>query len=241
MHAVIVGSDADVLETLRVGLAAGDIEVRDTMLPHRFFGRLAEFAACPVVVQWPLRGDIPGEAVLRRIRELFRGAAPIVAIGFHCGAEDAVGAMKAGADDFVCAEAATGTMAARLRETIERHQATQARSSQCVRFGDYEIEYATQTVTLRGRRIALTPKELDLFWVFVTNFERLLPKAELMACVWGRDSGIDTHTVSQHVYTLRNKLSLDRNGLQLAAVYGAGYRLQGRRDALPGERPAGAA
>lgn len=229
MNAVLVGSNADALRDLRTTMVGEGLGVRDVTLTHQFFGHLGDFAACLIVIQWPLT-DVSGEAVIRRIRELFRDSTPVVAVGTRNESEDAISALSAGADDFVSCDSAPEVLAARIRAVIQRRQAPATLPAQSVRFGEYQIEYATQTVTLRGERIALTPKELDLFWVFVTNFERLLPKAELMACVWGRDSGIDTHTVSQHVYTLRNKLSLARNGLQLAAVYGAGYRLQGRRE-----------
>ena len=226
MHAVLVGSHAESLDKLRSTLVAEGISVRAATLTHQFFGHLSAFEATLIVTQSPVV-DVSGDLVIRRIRELFRSATPVIAVGTRADSEDVISALDAGADDFVPSDSAPEELAARIRAVIQRQQSRSAQPVQSVRFGEYLVEYGTQTVTLRGKKIALTPKELDLFWVFITNFERLLPKAELMASIWGRDKAITTHTVSQHVYTLRNKLSLARNGFQLAAVYGAGYRLQG--------------
>jgi len=224
MKAVVVGEKSDTLDKLNSVLAAGGIGVHNVESPHQFFRRLDEFRASPIILQWPL-GEISGEAVVRRMRELFRAAAPIVVVGPLDDPRDTVAALHAGADDVVATSSPPDVMLARIRAVMRRYAMLRA-EWQAVRVGDYELDYSAQAVRLRGQAITLTPKEFDLLWVFANNLERLVPKAELMACVWGQAADTDTHTVSQHVHALRRKLRIEDNGLRLAAVYGAGYRLE---------------
>lgn len=230
MKAVLVGFESTSIEVLQSALSAEGITPRPIDSPQLFFRNLHEFSAALIVMRWPLPEEL-GESVLHRMRDLFRDAIPIVVVGRQASPGDAVAALQSGADDFIAIDTPGSVIGARVRALLRRYASANT-ASQRVRFGDYQVEYRSRTVTLQGEPIALTPKELDLFWVFITNFERLLPKAELMACVWGHNADVDTHTVSQHVYALRRKLRLERNGLRLAAVYGAGYRLERRSPAL---------
>jgi DNA-binding response OmpR family regulator len=240
MKAVVVGEKSEVLDKLSSVLAAGGIGVQNVESPQQFFRRLDEFRAAPIIVQWPL-GEISGEAVVRRMRELFRAAAPIVVAGPLDDPRETVAALHAGADDVLHTASPPDLLLARMRAVMRRYAMLRA-EWQAVRVGEYELDYGAQAVRLRGQPITLTPKEFDLLWVFANNLERLVPKAELMACVWGQLPDTETHTVSQHVHALRRKLRMEENGLKLAAVYGAGYRLERQVPVLEdvvGEEPAG--
>ena len=92
MKAVVVGEKSDTLDKLSSVLVAGGIGVHAVESPHQFFRRLDEFRAAPIIVQWPL-GEISGEAVVRRMRELFRAAAPIVVVGPLADPRDTVAAL----------------------------------------------------------------------------------------------------------------------------------------------------
>jgi DNA-binding response OmpR family regulator len=72
----------------------------------------------------------------------------------------------------------------------------------------------------------LTQREFDLAVVFLSNVGRVLPREELLASVWVRDTEVDTRTVDTHASRLRKKLGLGgESGLMLSSVYGQGYRL----------------
>jgi DNA-binding response OmpR family regulator len=75
-------------------------------------------------------------------------------------------------------------------------------------------------------RFALTPREFDLIWLLMNSPDRFIPRAELLAAVWGKASEVATHTLAQHVHAVRKKLGLARRGIRLAAVYGSGYRIE---------------
>jgi DNA-binding response OmpR family regulator len=81
-------------------------------------------------------------------------------------------------------------------------------------------------VLWRGAQaLRLTPREFDLAWLLFSNTTRLVSHAELLAGLWGMGEAVDTHTLSQHVYSLRRKLDLAAHGFRLRSVYGNGYRL----------------
>lgn len=225
MKAVALSSEPAAFASLHCPLAAAGIDLLRTELPHQFFRNLHRFNAALVLVHWPLR-DVAAQSVIARIRTLFQSAAPIVAVSAHDSANDAVAALQAGADEFVSVDAPGDVLRARLGAVLRRYGGSAAAASLVVHEGPYRVDYAAQEVIVQGAAVALTPKEFDLFWVLLSNLDRLIPKVELMTCVWGQHVELDSHTLPQHMHALRRKLRFDAFGFRLAPVYGAGYRLE---------------
>lgn len=222
--AVLLGSESASGSRLHARLIDEGYSVRSFPSPHQFFRDLHSFSPCLVVVCVPFE-EVTHEPVLRRIRELFGHSAPIIVVGAEDDASHHLGALEAGADDFVVRSTPMDIVMARVRALTRRYPGAPV-PTKSVRVDDYLVDFQTQSVTVAGRKVSLTPKEFDLFWVFASSMGRLISKKELLTCVWGQNCELDTHTVSQHVHALRRKLRLSENGLQLTALYGAGYRLE---------------
>lgn len=57
-----------------------------------------------------------------------------------------------------------------------------------------------------GAEILLTDKEVDILICLARQPGIAVPRAELLARVWGYQTDIDTHTLETHIYRLRQKL-----------------------------------
>ena len=81
------------------------------------------------------------------------------------------------------------------------------------------------TVSVGGRPVALTPRELELLRALLEAKGRALGRGYLLETLWGRDQkvGIDSRTLDVHVRSLRNKLG--REGQRILTVRKVGYRV----------------
>jgi DNA-binding response OmpR family regulator len=86
-----------------------------------------------------------------------------------------------------------------------------------VHLGNGQIEFED------GRQGRLRERELKLFQFLVLNRERVIPRSEILAKVWGLEGKVLTRTVDMHVSFLRKKLCL---GNSLRAVRALVYIFQ---------------
>ncbi len=167
--------------------------------------------------------DIGGDEVLKYIRENCGWDVPVVFCTASTTEENAADILRLGADDFIPKPIRYMEFMARIESLLRRRQGARPSS---LRFGNIEVDLAGRRVKLAGIDVDLTQREFDLAVVFLSNVGRVLPREELLASVWVRDTEVDTRTVDTHASRLRKKLGLGgESGLMLSSVYGQGYRL----------------
>jgi two-component system, OmpR family, phosphate regulon response regulator PhoB len=86
------------------------------------------------------------------------------------------------------------------------------------------MDFARYQVTVKGREVSLTAKEMELLRALVEAKGRVLNRDFLLERVWGYDraSEIESRTVDVHVRRLREKLGADAR--RIITVNGVGYR-----------------
>jgi DNA-binding response OmpR family regulator len=137
-----------------------------------------------------------------------------------------VAAFHNGADAYLVKPIRRRELLARLDAIVKR---TKRRTEQpaILKMGAYHVDLLERVLMLQDRPVELTPKDFDLFVMFLLNIGRLLTRAEIRDNVWGHEASITSRTVETHVSRIRSKLALTPdNGWHLTAVYGHGYRLQ---------------
>ena len=98
------------------------------------------------------------------------------------------------------------------------------RSLQPLEYADLKLDLTRRFVWREGRSIDLSPREFDLLRMFVTNHDRVLSRAELLAEVWGIHFDPETNVVDVHVARLRKKIEAHGRPL-IQTVRGEGYML----------------
>lgn len=180
-----------------------------------------------VVQEWDVP-EMPGHAVLRRVRELYGATIPIIVLSKVDRVDAIIQAFKAGADDYLLKPMTRPVLIARI-ESLMRKLSPVTKpaeaSTMLLSNGPYRFDFAHQTAHIEDVAVSVTPKELDLAWLFFNSLERFIPKTELIASVWGKRAEIASHTVTQHLHIVRKKLKLRDHGYHLATIYGSGYRL----------------
>ena len=87
-----------------------------------------------------------------------------------------------------------------------------------------EVRPGERTVTVEGRRVALTYKEFELLLLLMRSPGMVFTREQLMTRVWGTDYLGESRTVDMHVRTLRQKLGVC--GGMIETVRNVGYRME---------------
>ena len=93
--------------------------------------------------------DVTGVEVITKLRNQYR--APIIVLSGRAGAGDKIGALDAGADDYVTKPFVMGELLARLRAKLRRHQGSAA-PGQPARpvIGHWQVDLAAYRITPEG-------------------------------------------------------------------------------------------
>jgi DNA-binding response OmpR family regulator len=173
--------------------------------------------------------EVDGPTALRCIRSLCGTALPVAMLSCVDDNTEVVDVLNAGADDYLIKPMTQSVLVARLEALMRRSASAGERPTHVIEAGPYRLDFQAREVTIDGELLVLTPKEFDLAWVLFERVNRFIPRAELIVGVWGKHAELATHTITQHVYMVRNKLALRDNGFRLSAVYGSGYRFEAPR------------
>ena len=91
--------------------------------------------------------------------------------------------------------------------------------------GPLEVRPAEYQVLAHGRRVNLTVREFELFWVLAQRPDHVIRRAELYERVWGGAMSPRDRSVDVFVRKLRRKLGLASPGWRyIHTHFGIGYR-----------------
>ncbi|MDQ3720118.1 MAG: winged helix-turn-helix domain-containing protein [Actinomycetota bacterium] len=111
------------------------------------------------------------------------------------------------------------------------------------RVGSIEIRPEELQVIVDGKRVGLTVREFEIFFVLAERFDRVIPREEIYQLVWGARMPRRDRSVDVFVRKVRGKLDSAGPGwTYIHTHFGIGYRFAPERDAQPdnnGSRPLG--
>jgi two-component system KDP operon response regulator KdpE len=151
---------------------------------------------------------------------------PIIVLSARSNEADKIGALDAGADDYLTKPFGVGELLARVRATLRRQRQPDADSDGLIRFGDVAVNLKTRLVTRANQVVRLTPTEYRLLSVLVTNAGRVVTNPQLLREVWGPSHAEDGHYLRIYMGHLRQKLEDDpAQPKYLITETAVGYRL----------------
>lgn len=159
-----------------------------------------------------------GWGVLDELRAKGRET-PVIFVTARDSVEERVKGLRLGADDYIIKPFAFAELLARIEAVVRRRK-----SLLPLEYGDLKLDLATRAVWRGGRALDLSPREFDLLRVLVSNADRVMTRAELLASVWGIHFDPETNVVDVHVARLRRKLEAHARPL-IHTVRGEGYVL----------------
>jgi DNA-binding response OmpR family regulator len=171
---------------------------------------------------------IDGLEALRQYRQCAN--VPVIFLTARRRQFDQVLGLELGADDYVTKPFALDVLLARIRALLRRTQSPTASASgetAALQVGDLMIDPLAHTLTLKGRAVALTPREFDLLYALALEAGHVVPTDRLLARVWGAEYSGEPQVVYVHMRSLREKLEDDPNApRRLLTIRGVGYKLE---------------
>ncbi len=165
---------------------------------------------------------IDGFDVCRLLRA--RSRVPVVMLTARDEESDRVAGLELGADDYLSKPFSPRELAARVKAVLRRTARDPASPNQ-VALGDVRVLRREREVTVDGRSVELTAKELDLLAFLLAQPGIVFSREQLLDRVWGMAYPGGTRTVDVHVAQLRRKLGRPE---LIGTVRGAGYKAVAR-------------
>jgi two-component system, OmpR family, KDP operon response regulator KdpE len=167
--------------------------------------------------------DLDGVDVIRSIREW--SPMPIIVLSARVQERSKIGALDAGADDYVTKPFAVGELLARVRAAL-RHAVRRSSGESVLHFGEATVDLEPRRATRAGHDVHLTPIEFRLLATLARHAGMVVTHRQLLTEVWGPTHGSDTHYLRIYMKQLRDKLERDPvRPAHLITETGIGYRL----------------
>ena len=171
--------------------------------------------------------DMDGVEVIRRIRSWSN--LPIIVLSARSEDTDKIGALDAGADDYLTKPFSVEELLARLRVTQRRLATLQTgmlTSGAVFTNGKLKVDYAAGCAFLDGQELHLTPSEYKLLCLLCKNLGKVLTHTFITQQIWGRSWENDVASLRVFMATLRKKLEKEPGSPQYIQTHiGVGYRM----------------
>ncbi|MEG0765337.1 MAG: response regulator transcription factor [Pseudoflavonifractor sp.] len=169
--------------------------------------------------------DMDGVEIIKKIRSWSK--LPIIVVSARSEDADKIGALDAGADDYLTKPFSVEELLARLRVALRRVQGTSAGEEEIVfQNGGLTVDYAAGCAYREGEELHLTPIEYKLLCLLSRNVGKVLTHNYLMKEVWGNVIASDMPSLRVFMATLRKKIEPDpQNPRFIQTHVGVGYRM----------------
>jgi two-component system, OmpR family, KDP operon response regulator KdpE len=223
---LIVEDEPALLRALQINLRARGYEVTTSSAGKDALVEAARRPPDAVLLDLGLP-DLDGTEVIRELRTW--SAAPVIVLSGRAGSGDKIGALDAGADDYVSKPFSMEELLARLRAALRRdsHRASAA----TFRIGSCVVDVSAHTVVRNSSTdpepVHLTKTEWRMLEVLLKSPGQLVPSGKLLTELWGPGAEDSAHYLRFHMARLRRKLEDDPpRPRHLLTEPGMGYRYQ---------------
>jgi two-component system response regulator QseB len=156
-----------------------------------------------------------GAEVLKTLRRS-GSEIPVLIITARDAISDRVAGLNSGADDYIAKPFDLDELAARIRAVVRRRA---GRADSVIRAGDVTLDPTSHRVTLRGKELVLSARELALLEALLHRRGAILSRAQLEESIYGWGEEVGSNAVEVYVHSLRKKLGADF----IKTVRGVGY------------------
>jgi DNA-binding response OmpR family regulator len=153
---------------------------------------------------------------------------PLLFITANDTTEAKLQGFNSGADDYLCKPYDHQELVARVQAVLRRLKKDRQRGNQRIVVGKVELFPGELKVVIAGRApVALTPTEMKVLRVLMSNPGQVIPRDQLLAEMWS-ESENNSNIVDVYIRRLRMKLERGVGSSQhILSVRGRGYKFLG--------------
>jgi len=222
---LIIEDDSNIRELLRLYLTQEGYKIETAQ--DGLEGLRAFKAREPDLILLDLMMPVmDGTQVIKEVRAVSK--VPVIMLTAKGETFDKVAGLDLGADDYVTKPFETRELIARIRAVLRRYGDNEPPKK--LEFDNLIIDKESYNITVKGERMEIPPKEIELLYFLASSPNRVFTRAQLLDDVWGFDYFGDTRTIDVHVKRLREKLENVSDEWDLATVWGVGYKFELRKN-----------
>ncbi len=179
---------------------------------------------------------IDGYEVCREIRKTSN--VPIIMLSAKGETFDKVLGLELGADDYIMKPFDSKELVARVKAVLRRFNPKTINANSrdmdldqvgnYVTYPDLIVNQSNYSVTYKGDKVEMPPKELELLYFLASNPNQVFTREQLLDHIWGYEYIGDTRTVDVHIKRLREKIN-DHTQWSISTVWGIGYKFESKR------------
>lgn len=220
---LIVEDETALRRALSINLKARGYEVSAVGNGAEALRQAGSWAPELVVVDLGLP-DLDGVEVIAGIRGWSK--VPIIVLSARDSQHDKVGALDAGADDYVTKPFGMEEFLARVRAALRRSDHGEPEAA-TITTEAFQLDLVAKRAIRNGADVRLTPTEWHLVTALVRRPGALIPSAQLLTEVWGPGYERETNYLRVYFAQLRRKLE-DEPGSPRHFITepGIGYRFE---------------
>ena len=221
---LVVDDDANICDILKTHFEKESCEV---ITASDGVEGLAAFKAnspdlVPLDIMMP---KMDGQQMLAEIRK--ESSKPVIMLSAKGEAFDKVLALEMGADDYVVKPFDLKELSARIKAVLRRYQSHVGQEDgDVIKFDNFEISQEKFELKLKGKKVDIPPKELQLLYCLASNPNHVFSREQLLEHVWDFAFLGDSRTVDVHIKRLREKLEGVSDQWSLKTVWGVGYKFE---------------
>lgn len=171
--------------------------------------------------------DMDGVGAVKAIRRGGRRV-PIIVFTGRTDRAQVIGALDAGADDYLTKPTDAELICARMRALVRRGQQGTLRDpgSEPLRVGNISLDSATRRIRVSDQALQLTPKELMVLEQLMIKAGQAVSRTQLLEKVWDMHFDPTSNVVDTHVSRLRSKLKKAGATALPTGVRGTGFIIE---------------
>jgi two-component system KDP operon response regulator KdpE len=221
---LVIDDEPQVLRFLRTSLASTGHKLFEAATGAAGLAEAASHHPDVILLDLGLP-DIDGIEVTRRLREWTD--TPIIVLSARGQDQDKIGALDAGADDYLTKPFSLPELLARIRVAARHASQLGDKKDNVFTLGDLRVDRSSRVVTVAGDEVRLTPIEYKLLITLARKAGRVLTYQQLLKDVWGPRYATQKQYLHVYMGHLRSKLEHDPARPRfLLTEPGIGYRLK---------------
>jgi two-component system, OmpR family, KDP operon response regulator KdpE len=221
MKILVVDDERQIRRMLSISLSAEGHQVTEASTGKEALQTSVMFRPDLVILDLGLP-DMDGCDVIRDLREW--NQVPIIILSVRDRDDDKIGALDAGADDYVTKPFSMGELLARIRAAVRRTGSGEDKP--VLHFGDLSIDFAHRRVIVGTSEIKLAPTEYDILKYLTLHAGKVVTHGQLLRAVWGpKNLEGEIHYLRVYIRMLRHKIENDPSRPRIILTEpGVGYR-----------------
>lgn len=216
---LVVDDEATLCEALRFNLEAEGYAV-DVAYSGEEASSLP-LAGYDLVLLDVMMGAMSGFDLARRMKaDAATANVPVIFCTAKTAEDDMVEGLELGADDYIAKPYTIRAVLARVKAVLRRTEKPVPPAAST----GLQIDQASKTAIIDGRRVCLPKKQFDTLALFLDNPGRIFSREEILSRVWGDDVIVADRTIDVHITRLRQ--SLGRHAARIITRQGFGYGME---------------